>query len=111
MQQAIEIANRTNTLSATEKRLLSLESLGLEGSPSDTPDINDHPDVMVYRAKKEIDLEYAALIAAASQTEETADDSGRSTTPDQGNDQGLGKLSDGDDAHDARDAGEQEHTR
>lgn len=62
----------------------------------------------MYRAKKEIDLEYAALIAEASATED--DDAGRSTTPDQGNDQGIGKLSDGEDAHDARDAGEQEHT-
>lgn len=109
VQQAVEIANRTNTLNATEKRLLALEAFGLEGSATDTPDISDHPDVLVYRAKKEIDLEYAALIAAASATEDN--DSGRSTTPDQGNDQGIGKLSDGEDAHDARDAGEQEHTR
>lgn len=110
VQQAVEIANRTNTLTATEKRLLALEAFGLEGSANDTPEIADHPDVLVYRAKKEIDLEYAALIAAASVTEND-DSSGRSTTPDQGDDQGIGKLSDGDDAHDARDAGEQEHTR
>ena len=108
VQQAVEIANRTNTLTAAEKRLLALEAFGLEGSATDTPDISDHPDVLVYRAKKEIDLEYAALIAEASAVAD--EDSGRSTTPDQGNDQGIGKLSDGEDAHDARDAGEQEHT-
>lgn len=110
-QQAVEIANRTNTLKSEEKRLLTLEAFGLEGDPNQVPDINDHPDVQVYLAKKKIDLEYAALIAeaTASVTEETDDK--RSTTPERGNDQGIGKLSDGTDAHDARDAGEQEHTR
>lgn len=109
-QQAIEIASRTNTLTASEKRLLALEAFGLEGAAADTPDISEHPDVLVYRAKKEIDLEYAALLAEAETVADDSD-SGRSTTPDQGKDQGLGKLSDGEDAHDARDAGEQEHTR
>ena len=111
-QQGIEIANRSNTLHPDEKRLLSLEAFGLEGDEKVSPAIDEHPDVLVYRAKKEIDLEYAELIAkatAAAQPEQ--DDMGRSTTPDQGKDQGIGKLSDGKDAHDARDAGEQEHTR
>lgn len=111
-QQAIEIANRTNTLSAEVKRQLALEAFGVEGDPQDTPDIMEHPDVQVYLAKKQIDLEYAPLIAEAEGKESTdvgSDD--RSTTPDQGNDQKIGKLSDGKDAHDARDAGEQEHTR
>lgn len=115
VNQSIEISNRTNTLTAEEKRLLTLEAYGLEGNPDEVPDINDHPDVQVYLAKKKIDLEYASLIAeaTASATLEDPEPSsdGRSTTPDQGNDQGIGKLSDGEDAHDARDAGEQEHTR
>lgn len=112
-QQAVEIANRTNTLKPEEKRLLSLEGFGLEGSASDVPDIEDHPDVMVYRAKKELDLHYAPLIAAATPEPEAKEeiDVKRSTTNDQGNDQKLGKLSDGKDAHEARDNGEQEHTR
>lgn len=110
VNQSIEISNRTNTLSAEEKRLLTLEAYGLEGDASDVPDISQHPDVLVYRAKKELDLEYAPLIAEAEASSETADLQ-RSTTPEQGNDQGVGKLSDGADAHDARDAGEQEHTR
>lgn len=112
VNQSIEISSRTNTLNAEEKRLLTLEAYGLEGDASSVPDINEHPDVQVYLAKKKIDLEYAELIAkatAAGTPEEDSDD--RSTTPDQGNDQGIGKLSDGEDAHDARDAGEQEHTR
>ena len=112
MQQSIEIANRTNTLRAEEKRLLALESFNLGGKADDLPSIEDHPDVMVYRAKKEIDLEYADKIAAASASATSdAAPAGRSTTPDQGNDQGIGKLSDGKDAHDARDRGEQEHTK
>lgn len=112
VNQSIEISNRTNTLTAEEKRLLTLEAYGLEGDANSVPDINEHPDVQVYLAKKKIDLEYAELIAKATATVEPDDnDSGRSTTPDQGNDQGIGKLSDGTDAHDARDAGEQEHTR
>lgn len=112
MQQTIEIANRTNTLHAPEKRLATLEAFGLEGDPNDLPQIEDHPDVQVYLAKKKIDLEYAPLIAAASVVEtDDAEDISRSTTPDQGKDEGIGKLSDGEDAHDARDAGEQEHTK
>lgn len=110
VQQSIEIANRTNTLSAEEKRLIALEAFGLEGKATELPGIEDHPDVMVYRAKKEIDLEYAPLIAQASGQDNNADMK-RSTTPDQGNDQGIGKLSDGADAHAARDAGEQDHTK
>lgn len=112
VQQAVEIASRTNTLNAGEKRLLALEAFGLEGDANEVPNIEDHPDVQVYLAKKKIDLEYAPLIAAASVTvSEDDDELKRSTVNDQGNDQKLGKLSDGDDAHDARDAGEQEHTR
>lgn len=116
VQQALEISNRTNTLHAEERRLVTLEAYGLEGEAADLPDINDHPDVKVYLAKKQIDLQYAGLIAKATAeaTEEMGEteqaDMDRSTTPDQGNDAGIGKLSDGDDAHDARDAGEQEHT-
>lgn len=112
-QQGIEIANRTNTLTAEQKTLLALESFGLEGNPNEVPDIMDHPDVQVYLAKKRIDLQYAAQIAAASVTPGTEGetDTGRSTSPDQGNDQGIGKLSDGSDAKDLRDAGEQEHTK
>lgn len=111
VNQSIEISNRSNTLTAEEKRLLTLEAYGLEGDASDIPSIEDHPDVQVYLAKKKIDLEYAGLIAEAEAKVSDSDDFERSTTPDQGNDQGIGKLSDGDDAHDARDAGEQEHTR
>lgn len=109
VNQSIEISNRTNTLTAEEKRLLTLEAYGLEGNATDLPSIEDHPDVQVYLAKKKIDLEYAPLIAAAEGSKDN--ELTRSTVNDQGNDQGLGKLSDGDDAHDARDAGEQEHTR
>lgn len=108
VQQAVEIANRTNTLTAEEKRLLALEAFGLEGDAAQTPDIMDHPDVQVYLAKKQIDLQFAGDIAKA-ESEAAPDD--RSTVPDQGKDQGIGKLSDGSDAHDSRDAGEQEHTR
>jgi len=111
--QAIEISNRTNSLTGEDKRLLTMEAYDLKGDPSQVPDISQHPDVLVYEAKKKLDLEYAPLIAAASATAAPSEpeDSGRSTTPDQGNDQGIGKLSDGADAHDARDRGEQEHTR
>lgn len=113
VNQSIEISNRTNTLNAEEKRLLTLEAYGLEGDPASVPDINEHPDVQVYLAKKKIDLEYAGLIAQAEASATSQEDSSdtRSTTPEQGDDQGIGKLSDGEDAHDARDAGEQEHTR
>ncbi len=109
VQQAIELTNRSNTMTAAEKRLLALESWGLEGSADEVPDIMEHPDVQVYLAKKQIDLEYAPLIAEAEGKSE--DELTRKTTNDQGNDQGLGKLSDGEDSHDLRDAGEQEHTR
>lgn len=111
VNQSIEISNRTNTLSAEEKRRLTLEAYDIEGDAAAVPDIADHPDVMVYKAKKELDLEYAPLIAAATAEAAPREDDSRSTTPDQGNDTGIGKLSDGSDAHDARDAGEQEHTR
>lgn len=111
VNQSIEISNRTNTLTAEEKRLLTLEAYGLEGDANSVPDINEHPDVQVYLAKKKIDLEYAGLIAEAEAKVSEDAGMGRSTTPDQGNDQGIGKLSDGEDAHDARDNGEQEHTK
>lgn len=110
VNQSIEISNRSNTLTGAEKRLLTLEAYGLEGDANVIPDIREHPDVQVYLEKKKIDLEYAALIAEAEASADPSEE-GRSTTPDQGNDQGIGKLSDGSDAHDARDAGEQEHTR
>ena len=115
VQQALEISNRTGKLHGEELRRLALEAWGIEGDAADLPDIMDHPDVQVYEAKKKLDLEYAPLIAEASmpqtEGEESEEDEGRSTVNDQGNDQGLGKLSDGEDAHDARDNGEQEHTR
>ena len=111
VQQALEIANRSNTLSADEKRLVAIEAFGLEGDAQSIPDIMDHPDVQVYLAKKKIDLEYAPLIAEAEGQSDDSDDLSRATVNDQGNDQKLGKLSDGSDAHEARDRGEQEHTR
>ena len=107
VQQAIELSNRTNTLSAEEKRLLALESWGLEGNAADTPNIAEHPDVMVYRAKKELDLEFAPLIAAAEGKSDEEEELKRKTANDQGNDQGLGKLSDGEDSHELRDSGDQ----
>lgn len=116
--QSVEISNRTNTLSAPEKRLVTLEAYGLDGDPDEVPDIADHPDVMVHMAKKEIDFEFAKRLAdagitstGASAVSDRSDDEGRTTTPDQGKDTGIGKLSDGADAKDARDAGELEHTR
>lgn len=107
VNQSLEISNRTNTLTAEERRLLALEAYGIEGDPNEVPDISQHPDVLVYKAKKELDLHYAPLIAEAegTATEEAGDS--RSTTPDQGNDQGVGKLSNGADAHDLRDSGDQ----
>ena len=109
--QAIEISNRTNTLSPEQERLLTLEAYGLDGDPTDVPDISQHPDVLVYEAKKKLDLEYAPLIAEATAAATPEAELSRATTPERGNDQGIGKLSNGEDQHAARDAGEQEHTR
>ena len=104
--QDLEIANKSNKLHPHELRLLTLEAYGLEGDPYDLPKAEELPEVVIYGEKLKLDKKYGntAKQLADSKAEPA-------TTPEQGVDAGIGKLSDGADAKDARDAGEQEHTK
>jgi len=105
--QAIEIANKTNALKQEELRQLSLEAFGLVGDPGDLPKIEDNPAYAVAAALAELQAKIAADAAekAAADAEALAAKQD-ATTPEQGVDAGIGKLSNGDDAKDARDKGE-----
>lgn len=106
--QAIEIANKTNSLSQEELRQLSLEAFDITGDPAQVPPIEDNPAFAVQAALAKLNAKIAADAAdkaaevAAAQAEQAAE----ATTPEQGVDAGVGKLSTGSDAKDARDKGE-----
>lgn len=113
--QSIEIANRTNLLSQEELRELSLDAFGVEGDPTKLPPLEDNPNYTVpaalakLKAKLEADAAEKAAEVAKEQAEQAADNAandGSANTPDQGVDANVGKLSNGSDAHDARDKGE-----
>lgn len=95
--QSVEIANRTNVLSREELRLLTLEGFGLTGDPADLPGIEEQPDVAIAAAKAKDEEKYAAKQAER--------DKAAASVPEQGVDAGIGKLSNGADAKDARDSG------
>lgn len=105
--QAIEIANKTNALHQEELRQLSLEAFGIVGDPSDLPKIEDNPAYAVAAALAELQAKIAADAAekAAEDAKALAAEQ-EATTPEQGVDAGVGKLSNGSDAKDARDKGE-----
>lgn len=112
--QSIEIANRTNLLSQEELRELSLNAFGIDGDVTKLPPITDNPNFNVQAELKKLqaklDEEAATKNAqrAADQAERDAQAAadGSANTPDQGVDANVGKLSNGSDAHDARDKGE-----
>jgi hypothetical protein len=87
--QSVEIANRTNTLHPSELRALTLEAFGIDGDVTDIPDIKLQPEVAI-----------AAAIAKINKA--TTGNSSSASVPDQGVDAGIGKLSNGADAKDAR---------
>lgn len=113
--QSIEIANRTNLLSQEELRQLSLDAFGVFGDPTKLPPITDNPNYNVQaelkklQAKLDEDAAEKNAQRAADQAERDAENAaadGSANTPDQGVDANVGKLSNGSDAHDARDRGE-----
>lgn len=113
--QSIEIANRTNLLSQEELRALSLDALGIDGDPKQIPSMEDNPNYSVPAALKKLQAkldqeaaEKAAEVAKeqAERDAENAANDGSANTPEQGVDANVGKLSNGSDAHDARDKGE-----
>lgn len=95
--QSVEIANKTNVLHRTELRQLTLEGFGLDGDPKDLPDIKEQPDVAIAKAKGDDAAKHAEAAA------EQAADLAAQSTPEQGKDAGIGKLSTGKDANAARD--------
>lgn len=112
--QSIEIANRTNLLSQEELRELSLDAFGIDGDPTVLPPMEDNPNYNVQAALAKLKAKLAAEAAekAAQVAQEQADRDaqaaadGSANTPEQGVDANVGKLSNGSDAHDARDKGE-----
>lgn len=85
--QSVEIANQTNVLKRAELRQLTLEGFGIDGDPNDLPSIKDQPTVAI-SARQLID-------------EQNANPNGDPTNK-QGVATGIGKLSDGQDAKNAR---------
>jgi hypothetical protein len=93
--QSVEIANKTNVLHREELRQLTLDGFGIIGDPNDLPEIEEQPDVAIAKAKGDDAFEHAEVLAdkaAAAQS-----------TPEQGKDAGVGKLSTGKDRNAARD--------
>lgn len=93
--QSLEITNKTVSLSREEIRGLTLEAYGIEGDPNDLPDIEENAAYLMAKAIADDAAERAE--DAAEQAAELAP-----TTPEQGVDAGVGKLSTGADAKDSR---------
>ena len=122
--QSIEIANNTNSLSQPELRQLSLEAFEIIGDPNKIPPIEDNPQYAIQAAliklqgqiaadaaDKAAEAANAAAALASNDPNATTDNPStgtakKATTPEQGVDAGIGKLSNGSDAKDARDKGE-----
>lgn len=106
--QAIEIANKTNKLSDVELRQLSLEAFDIVGDPNQIPKIEENPAYAVPAELAKLNAKLAADAAekAAEDAQALAAAQPDATTPEQGVDAGVGKLSTGSDAKDARDKGE-----
>jgi hypothetical protein len=100
--QSIEITNKTQTLSREELRALTLEAYGLEGDPKAVPDVEKSAIFLLQDALAEAGAERAAAAAEAA-AEVAAEQAEQDTTPEQGVDAGIGKLSTGGDAKDSRD--------
>ena len=90
--QSLEITNKTGALSREEIRQLTLEAYGIEGKPSDLPDLEDNWAFMIAKATADVAAKHAEDAAAAA-----------ATVPEQGVDAGVGKLSTGGDAKASRD--------
>jgi len=93
--QSIELSNKSGTLTREELRQLTLEAYGIDGDPDELPDLEENAYYL-----------FQKLIAdnAAEHAQEAADSAAKlaATTPEQGVDAGVGKLSTGADAKDSR---------
>jgi hypothetical protein len=98
--QSIEIANKTVSLNREELRQLTLEAFGLDGDAADVPDIEENAAYLMAKLLADNAAENAQDLA--QQNADTAKEIA-ATTPEQGVDAGIGKLSDGVDAKDSRD--------
>lgn len=98
--QSVELSNKSNTLTPQELRQLTLEAYDLDGDPTKLPDVLKNNFVMIQNAIADHAAELAADAAqqAADNAEKLA-----ATTPEQGVDAGIGKLSTGGDAKASRD--------
>lgn len=92
--QAVEIANKTNVLHREELRMLTLEGFGIIGDPKDLPDVEEQPEIQKSLIVGEKQAEWAA---------DAAEQAAQATTPEQGVDAGVGKLSNGSDQNADRD--------
>jgi hypothetical protein len=96
--QAIEIANRSNTLHPNELRQLTLEGFGIEGDPEDLPDPKKNNSYLMAKALSDNTAKNAEKVAAKVEPVTV-----EASTPEQGVDAGIGKLADGVDAKASRD--------
>jgi hypothetical protein len=95
--QSLEIANKTASLTREEIRGLSLEAFGIEGDPSKIVDIeNDNSYYLIQKLVADNNAENAQETASLAADQQA-------TTPDQGVDAGVGKLSTGKDSKASRD--------
>lgn len=101
MVQSLEISNKTVSLSREEIRAMTLEAYGIEGDPNELPDIEENAAFLMQKAVQDNAAENAEK--AAEQAADTAVKVAQATTPEQGVDAGVGKLSTGKDRNAARD--------
>lgn len=94
MVQSLEISNKTGSLSREEIRGMTLEAYGIEGDPNELPDLEENAYYLLQKMVADNAAEHAA---------DAAEKAAAATTPEQGVDAGVGKLSTGKDRNAARD--------
>lgn len=99
--QALEISNKSVTLTREELRALTLDAYGIDGDAAAEVDIEENSYYLVQKLLADNQADHAAEAAADA----------AATTPEQGVDAGVGKLSDGKDRNAARDNGEVESSK
>lgn len=105
--QSVEIANNTNVLHRAELRQLTLEGFGLEGDPTDLPDIAEQPDVANAKAKGDDAAKHAEKAAKAAAEVAAA----APAVGEQGVTGKVGKLSTGGDAKASRNSTADRNTK
>lgn len=98
--QSVEISNKTNSLTPQELRQLTLEAYDLDGDPNKLPDIEKNNFVLQQKAIADHNAQIAEK--AADKAAIAAEKVAKASTPEQGVDAGIGKLSTGGDAKASR---------